>query len=77
MEVNPDFWVLWVVVVPVTLMSLGTWRATELESFKWPLESARFHLPQWWTTQKSRGPNRGSGTIMGGTELRDLGSQVV
>ncbi len=80
MAINPDFWVLWVIAIPVTLLILAMWRVTEQDDLKWPLESAGAHMPRWWSAaQRSTRRNRGSSAVTGGTgfELRDMGSQGV
>ncbi|KAK4234186.1 hypothetical protein C8A03DRAFT_47425 [Achaetomium macrosporum] len=81
MNVNPDFWLLWLVAVPVTLLILGVWRAGERDTLKWRFGSAELlSLPRWWPTAK-----KGAGTISGrrsasitdGTELRNIEAQIV
>ena len=32
MDVNPDFWMLWAIALPLTLIILGIWRLTEFKN---------------------------------------------
>ncbi|KAK3364678.1 hypothetical protein B0T25DRAFT_530788 [Lasiosphaeria hispida] len=41
MDVNPDFWILWAITVPVTFVILGIWRATEQSVLESPRGGAR------------------------------------
>jgi len=47
MRVNPDFWILWAIAVPVTFVILGIWRATEQSAPESPGGGARRSLLEW------------------------------
>jgi hypothetical protein len=82
MQVSADFWMLWTTALPLTLVILAVWCATERrEPLKWPAP-ARFPLPRWWpeaAARKGMAAARGSGggMLAAATELRNLGSQIV
>ncbi|EAQ84503.1 hypothetical protein CHGG_08517 [Chaetomium globosum CBS 148.51] len=77
MDVNPDFWILWVIALPLTLVIMTAWRASEHDTLQWPSSPARLSLARW---RKDRGwseRDRGSGATSGATELRNVGLRNV
>ncbi|SPQ25613.1 f403d8b6-5647-4e1b-8912-a4d8e3583c39 [Thermothielavioides terrestris] len=82
MQVSADFWMLWTTALPLTLVILAVWRATERrEPLKWPAP-ARFPLPRWWPEAAARkamptARGGGGGVLAAATELANLGSQIV
>jgi len=46
-DVNPDFWILWAITVPVTFVILGIWRATEKSVLESPRGGARRSFLGW------------------------------
>jgi hypothetical protein len=79
-SVNPDFWLLWLIAVPVTLVILGVWRAGERDTLTWPFGSAKLlSLPSWWPiARKGAGATGMSTTIIpDGIELRNTEAQIV
>lgn len=77
MTVNPDFWVLWIIAVPLTLVIMTAWRASEGDTLDWSSQSARLPLARWWKDRRWSGRGRGSGTTPGATELQNMGFQNV
>ncbi|KAH6857054.1 hypothetical protein B0I37DRAFT_390079 [Chaetomium sp. MPI-CAGE-AT-0009] len=78
MTINPDFWILWVVAVPLTLLIMTAWRASEHDTLKWPSQSSRLPLARWWPKDwRWTERDRRSGVGSGATELRNIASQNV
>lgn len=75
MDVNPDFWILWAIAVPVTIIILVAWRATEHKSLALPLEVSRSLMAHWWpAARKGNGDDRNTPD---GTPLQDIGPSAV
>ncbi|KAK4118233.1 hypothetical protein N657DRAFT_694550 [Parathielavia appendiculata] len=74
MNVNPDFWVLWVIAIPMTITILAVWQVSEHDSLKfWRPDLASPALARWWITSGSIGQRvTESVTLEDATELRDL-----
>lgn len=77
-SLSSDFWILWVIAIPVTVVSLAVWRATERGGFRRHWESALSSVPRWWVgARKWVGRERRGETGSDAFELRDASSQLV
>lgn len=77
-NLSPDFWILWVIAIPVTVVSLVVWRTTERDGFQRPWGSALSSVPRWWReTRKWVGRGGRGGPESDAVELRDAASQLV
>jgi hypothetical protein len=47
-SLSPDFWMLWIIAIPVTAASLAAWRASERDDSQRPWGSALSSVPRWW-----------------------------
>ncbi len=80
-NVSPDFWILWLIAIPVTALSLVAWRVTEGDLQPRPLGFALLDLPRCWSgarkwiskSKKRKREEQGQEAI----ELRDAASQLV
>ena len=77
MTVNPDFWVLWIIAVPLTLLIMTAWRASEGNTLDWSSSSARLPLARWWKDRRWNEGGRGTGVTSEATELRNIGPRNV
>ena len=86
MHVSPDFWIMWAIAVPVTVIIVGLWRATEqgtnitlhqlLRSCRLCLENFNWRWPSWTTRRSStsRGDHESVlvGALAAGMELQEM-----
>jgi hypothetical protein len=81
MDINPDFWVLWVIAIPVTLIILAVWRVTERDRARlWRPGRSSLHAGRSLTLVSPRDRNHRSSkgsSMVDGTELRDIPSHHI
>ncbi|KAG7292171.1 hypothetical protein NEMBOFW57_002206 [Staphylotrichum longicolle] len=78
LNLSSDFWILWAIAIPVTVVSLAVWKATERHDNQLPWGSALSSVPRWWMDgRRWAGRETGGGTGSEEVELRDIADQLV